>query len=88
MPEKFRKHRYSRLLTWMDKHCRGCGKFIKLHQRMYCSKCSHLNKLRINQKYRSRKYHSDLNYRKREIERVGYNRYLRNEKLKMVKSNE
>lgn len=36
------------LVSWIDKRCKRCGKFIKKHSRMYCPKCSYFNQLRIN----------------------------------------
>jgi len=60
----------NRLVSWSQNRCKSCGQFLSKKQTMYCEKCGYTNQLRINRKSSKKKYHTNEDYRKKEIKRV------------------
>lgn len=66
---KYRLYNNRKLVTWSNKRCKVCGKFISKHSKIYCKIHGYLNKLKLNKKYYKKRYYNDEEYRKELIKR-------------------
>ena len=84
IPEKNVKHGWKgKIKVWVSVRCQRCKRFIaRKPNATFCDKCAYLNKLVNNRKFNRHKYHSDPEYRKREILRVDTNRRNKNLQFK------
>jgi len=39
-----RIYKHGKLSSWNIRNCRGCGKFLRVYDEEYCSRCSDKNK--------------------------------------------